>query len=132
MTKISGIFAATMSVLNSDLSLNVEKTIEHAEKLIDEVSRWRYRKNWTITVSAHSKVALKRAEMSGADAALLSPVFKTSSHPNTRPLGISRFSALAHNSKIPVYAMGGINNENAHLLINSPAVGIAAITALYT
>ena len=36
MTKISGIFAATMSVLNSDLSLNVEKTIVHAEKLIDQ------------------------------------------------------------------------------------------------
>ena len=36
MTKISGIFAATMSVLNSDLSLNAEKTIEHAEKLIDQ------------------------------------------------------------------------------------------------
>ncbi len=36
MTKISGIFAASMSVLNSDLSLNVEKTIQHAEKLIDQ------------------------------------------------------------------------------------------------
>tara|TARA_B100000029_G_scaffold343058_1_gene335440 strand:+ start:3803 stop:4687 length:885 start_codon:yes stop_codon:yes gene_type:complete len=36
MTKIRGIFAATMSVLNSDLSLNVEKTIDHAEKLIDQ------------------------------------------------------------------------------------------------
>jgi len=36
MTKISGIFAASMSVLNSDLSLNIEKTIDHAEKLIDQ------------------------------------------------------------------------------------------------
>ena len=36
MTKISGIFAATMSVLNSDLSLNIDKTIDHAEKLIDQ------------------------------------------------------------------------------------------------
>ena len=36
MTKIRGIYAATMSVLNSDLSLNVEKTINHAEKLIDQ------------------------------------------------------------------------------------------------
>tara|TARA_B100001057_G_scaffold295704_1_gene295805 strand:+ start:1155 stop:2039 length:885 start_codon:yes stop_codon:yes gene_type:complete len=36
MTKISGIFAATMSILNSDLSLNIEKTIEHAENLIDQ------------------------------------------------------------------------------------------------
>jgi len=36
MTKISGIFAASMSVLNADLSLNNEKTIDHAEKLIDQ------------------------------------------------------------------------------------------------
>ena len=35
MTKISGIFAASMSVVNPDLSLNVEKTINHAESLID-------------------------------------------------------------------------------------------------
>ena len=36
MTKISGIFAATMSVLNTDLSLNIQKTIDHAENLIDQ------------------------------------------------------------------------------------------------
>ena len=36
MTKISGIFAATMSVINPDLSLNIEKTIDHAENLIDQ------------------------------------------------------------------------------------------------
>ena len=36
MTKLSGIYAASMSVINSDLSLNVEKTIVHAEKLIDQ------------------------------------------------------------------------------------------------
>ena len=36
MTKISGIFAASMSVFNADLSLNNEKTIDHAEKLIDQ------------------------------------------------------------------------------------------------
>ncbi len=36
MTKISGIYAASMSVLNSDLSLNIEKTISHAENLIDQ------------------------------------------------------------------------------------------------
>jgi 4-hydroxy-tetrahydrodipicolinate synthase len=36
MTKLSGIFAASMSVLNTDLSLNVEKTIDHAENLINQ------------------------------------------------------------------------------------------------
>ena len=36
MSKIKGIYAASMSVFNSDLSLNIEKTLSHAEKLIDQ------------------------------------------------------------------------------------------------
>ena len=36
MSKINGIYAATMSVLNDDFSLNVAKTISHSEKIIDE------------------------------------------------------------------------------------------------
>ena len=35
MSKIKGIYAAGMSIFNEDLSLNVEKTILHAEKIID-------------------------------------------------------------------------------------------------
>jgi 4-hydroxy-tetrahydrodipicolinate synthase len=34
MSKIKGIYAASMSLFNKDLSLNVEKTISHAEKII--------------------------------------------------------------------------------------------------
>jgi 4-hydroxy-tetrahydrodipicolinate synthase len=36
MNKIKGIYAASMSVINSDLSLNIEKTVDHAEKIIDQ------------------------------------------------------------------------------------------------
>ena len=36
MNKIKGIYAASMSVFNEDLSLNIEKTVSHAEKIIDE------------------------------------------------------------------------------------------------
>ena len=35
MSKFEGIYAATVSVLNNDLSLNVDKTINHAETIID-------------------------------------------------------------------------------------------------
>ena len=35
MTLIKGIYAASMSVLNEDLTLNINKTIEHAELIID-------------------------------------------------------------------------------------------------
>ena len=36
MSKIQGIYAASMSIFNKDLSLNIEKTISHAEKIIDQ------------------------------------------------------------------------------------------------
>ena len=36
MSKIKGIYAAGMSVLNTDLSLNIEKTISHSERIIDQ------------------------------------------------------------------------------------------------
>ena len=36
MSKIKGIYAAGLSILNSNLSLNVEKTISHSEKIIDQ------------------------------------------------------------------------------------------------
>jgi len=36
MGKIKGIYAASMSIFNKDLSLNIEKTIGHAENIIDQ------------------------------------------------------------------------------------------------
>ena len=36
MSKIKGIYAASMSVFNNDLSLNIEKTVIHAEQIIDK------------------------------------------------------------------------------------------------
>ena len=36
MNKIKGIYAASMSILNKNLSLNIDRTIQHAESLIDQ------------------------------------------------------------------------------------------------
>ena len=36
MSKINGIYAASMSVINNDLTLDVTKTIQHAEMVIDQ------------------------------------------------------------------------------------------------
>jgi 4-hydroxy-tetrahydrodipicolinate synthase len=36
MSKINGIYAASMSIFNNDLSLNCAKTISHSEQLIDD------------------------------------------------------------------------------------------------
>ena len=91
-----------------------------------EARRWRHRRHWLITVAVHSRQALRQAAMCGADAALLSPVFATASHPDERPLGLEGFNLLAAQAGLPVYALGGINANNAARLLSGRAVGIAA------
>ena len=93
-----------------------------------EAAHWRMRyPDWIITASAHSLRALMRLEH--VDAAFLSPVFATASHPGAPSLGAARAAFIAAASPVPVYALGGVNGRNAMRL--APAfAGIAAIAAL--
>ncbi len=101
------------------------------EALAGQARRWRRRRpDWLITVAAHGLPALHAAAACGADAALLSPVFATASHPNARVFGPLRFARLVRASRIPVYALGGVDAVSAPRLIDSGAAGIAAISGL--
>ncbi len=88
----------------------------------------RRRADWLITCAAHSLPALHMAARVGADAALLSPVFPTASHPDRPALGPHYFAALVGRAGLPVYALGGISETNAPLLLASGAVGLAGIS----
>lgn len=90
----------------------------------------RHKPHLRVTVAAHNLPALIRARAAGADAALLSPVFPTQSHPGAQTLGPHRFTRLARHAGLPVYALGGVNEKNATRLRGSGAFGIAAISAL--
>jgi len=93
-----------------------------------EALRWkRLRPNWIVTVAAHSVPALRHAERYGADAALVSPVFPTASHPGSQTLGSVRFSSLVRGTRLPVFALGGIDATNCGQLRQSSAVGFAGI-----
>jgi thiamine-phosphate pyrophosphorylase len=83
-----------------------------------------------LTVAAHDRLGLRRAAKLGADAALLSPVFATASHPGAKPLGLLAFRRLARGAKLPVIALGGIDRTSVSLLKNTPTAGIAAVGAL--
>lgn len=88
-----------------------------------EAAHWRARfPRWMITASAHG------APMPDVDAALLSPVFPTASHPGGPALSPVRANMIAAQSRVPVYALGGVTAHNARLLRGF--VGIAAIGAL--
>ena len=81
-----------------------------------------------LTTAAHSRPALVRAQRLGADAAVLSPVFPTASHPGSHTLGPLRFAALVRGSAVPVVALGGITPATHRRLKDSGAVGVAGIS----
>ncbi len=87
--------------------------------------------SFLITAAVHNLRALKSAEQHAADAVLLAPVFATASHPGAAPLGAARLAALLRNTRLPVYALGGISEKGARRLIGSGAAGLAAIGALF-
>jgi thiamine-phosphate pyrophosphorylase len=69
---------------------------------------------WLAT--AHSAREIARANLRGADAVLLSPVFPTRSHPGAATLGPVRFRLLARLSRAPVIALGGMDPRVARRL----------------
>lgn len=83
-----------------------------------------------ITVAAHSLPALIAARRAGADAALLSVVFKSKSPSAGRPMGPVRFAALVRQAGLPVYALGGVKTKNAPRLLGSGAAGLAMVGGL--
>lgn len=81
------------------------------------------------TASAHSRAAIARASLRGADAVLLSAVFPSRSPSAGPPLGAMRFTSLARAAPLPVYALGGITPDNA-ARIATHAAGWAAIDSV--
>ena len=66
--------------------------------------------------TAHDMGELGLAARLGADAALLSPVFPTRSHPGGAVMGPVRFRLRARQSRLPVIALGGMTAGRARTL----------------
>jgi len=81
------------------------------------------------TASAHSRAGLARAHALKLDAAFLSAVFPSNSPSAGKPTGPIRFRQIARAASLPVYALGGINAENAAHIAKHSA-GWAAIEAV--
>lgn len=78
---------------------------------------------------AHDLAELRAAEAGGANLVFLSPVFATRSHPGARPLGAERFAALAGMTRLPVVALGGMDEARGARLMAKGAYGWAGIDA---
>lgn len=85
--------------------------------------------NFIETASAHSRAGLARAHALKLDAAFLSTVFPSNSPSAGKAIGALRFRQIARNAPLPIYALGGINAENAAHIAKHSA-GWAAIEAV--
>jgi 8-oxo-dGTP diphosphatase len=80
-----------------------------------------------IGASCHEASSLAKAATLGLDYALLSPVHRTATHPDARPLGWDAFAALVDPVSLPVYALGGVDEHDLDTAILRGAQGIAGI-----
>ena len=84
-----------------------------------------------IGVSCHNQVNAITAQEKGADFITFGPVYYTPSKAAYgEPLGLNKLEMVANLLEIPVFALGGIDRNNAPEVITSGTAGIALINAI--
>lgn len=84
-----------------------------------------------VLASCHDLEELRSAERLGVDIAVLSPVQTTPSHPGVPSLGWSGFRRLQQATRLPAFALGGLNGEDQRQALQAGALGIAGISGLW-
>ncbi|MEH3117551.1 MAG: thiamine phosphate synthase [Methylorubrum populi] len=80
-----------------------------------------------VGVSAHSPAEVAAAAEAGADYVTLSPIFPTASKPGYGPaLGLAALRTACA-SRLPVFALGGIDADNARACREAGAAGVAVM-----
>ena len=82
-----------------------------------------------LSCSCHNRDEIERAQNIGVDFIYLSPVLETGSHPEQQGMGWGVFEDLVSIAKVPVYALGGMNESHMSQAIAAGAQGIASISA---
>ena len=77
--------------------------------------------------SVHSVESALRAEREGADFVIFGPVYATASHPARTPAGVEGLALVCAAVRIPVIAIGGIDERRAAECLATGAAGYAAI-----
>ena len=78
-----------------------------------------------IGASCHNMEELRAAEHDGADFAVFGPIFES---PGKGPaVGLDRLRDAVRSVRLPVYALGGVTEDNARSCIEAGAYGIAGI-----
>lgn len=115
-------------LLNGDVELAQEVGAAGVQLTATQLAELKERPaiDWC-AASCHNAEELRRAEALGCDFALLSPVLPTKSHPGAQHLGWEGFAANAAGATIPVYALGGLVEDDMRVAWQHGAHGIALL-----
>ena len=81
--------------------------------------------------SCHDAGDLERARAAGCDFAILGPVRETVTHPGAPVLHWSGFERLARGAGMPLFAIGGLRDDDIATASRSGGQGVAAIRAFW-
>lgn len=80
-----------------------------------------------VGASCHDAAELARAAAIGIDFAVLGPVLPTPSHPGRPGIGWERLAALIENYPLPVYALGGLREDDLDAAWQAGAHGVSLL-----
>lgn len=83
-----------------------------------------------LSASVHDRQELALAERLGVDFVTLSPVQATPSHPGQPGMGWEAFAAQVAQARVPVFALGGMREDDLERAWAAGAQGIAGIRGL--
>ena len=83
-----------------------------------------------IGVSIHSIDEAKEVEMLGATYIVAGHIFETDCKKDLEPRGLKFIQELSSTLTIPIFAIGGINEEHSYLVINSGAFSVCMMSSL--
>ena len=84
-----------------------------------------------VGASCHDAGELARAQALGVDFVVLGPVQPTPSHPGVAGMGWETFAALLRDSRVPVYALGGLKTPDLEKAWECGAHGISMMRAAW-
>ena len=129
--QMAGNFDAKV-MINSDINLAYKLNADGVHlnsSLLHSLSE--IPKDLIVGASCHSGRDIEKAMTMDVSFVVLSPVQKTQSHPNTTPIGWDSFSKITQNYSIPIYALGGMKQNDIENAFNAGAIGIASQRAIW-
>ena len=119
--------------LNLDKKYKIEEihlSYDNFKSLNKNIREELIKKYKKIGVSIHSVDEAKEVENLGATYVVAGHIFETDCKKDLEPRGLNFIKELSSILTIPIFAIGGINQENSHLVINSGAFGVCMMSSL--